>query len=96
VYAEGKWHHFSGTAVGDLSRQVADSLKVKLDHPTGVIELAEEQGLGVQYAPIRAASDALAVLVVKSDYLTTEAIDTIASMIGVLLLDILKDHEPAV
>jgi len=53
VYAEGRWHHFSGTSIGNLSRNVADSLKIPQDHPTDLLELAEEQSLGVRYSRIR-------------------------------------------
>ncbi len=93
VYAEGKWHHFSGIAVGTLNQQIADNLKVTSDHPTGILELAEEQGLGVRYAPIRTGQDSIALLVVRSDYLPLNAIHAIASMIGILLLEIVKDKQ---
>ncbi len=91
VYAEGKWHHFSGTSVGELSRDIADGLKIPQDHPTDLLELAEEQSLGVRYSRIRTGAEAIAVLVVKSDYLNREAIDAMASMIGMVLTESLKD-----
>ena len=91
VYAQGIWHHFSGTSVGNLDRQIAESLKVTIDHPTGILELAEEQGLGVRYAPIRTGQDPIALVVVKSSYLTDGAIHTIASMIGTALVEIVKN-----
>lgn len=91
VYAEGKWHHFSGTSVGELSREIADNLKNPKDHPTDLLELAEEQSLGVRYSRIRSDAEPIAVLVVKSDYLTREAIDAMASMIGMFLTDSLKN-----
>ncbi|MCI0416531.1 hypothetical protein L0222_27500 [bacterium] len=96
VCADGKSHHFSGSSTDSLSKYVADSLKVTEDHRTDVIELAEEQALGVRYSTIRAAPGLVAVLAVRSDYLSMEAIDTIASMIGMMLLNILRDRtEPA-
>ena len=91
VYAEGKWHHFSGTAIGDLNRQIAEGLKITTDHPTGILELAEEQVLGVRYAPIRTDKDSVGILVVRSNYLRDTAIPAIASMIGVMLVESMKD-----
>lgn len=91
VYAEGKWHHFSGTSIGKLSRDVADSLKNPQDHPTDLVELAEEQSLGVRYSRIRTSEQYLAVLVVKSNYLTSQALDAIASIIGIVLNEALHE-----
>jgi K+-sensing histidine kinase KdpD len=91
VYAEGKWHHFSGTSIGELSRDVADSLKNPQDHPTDLVELAEEQSLGVRYSRIRTSEQYLAVLVVKSSYLTSQALDSIASIIGIVLNEALRE-----
>jgi K+-sensing histidine kinase KdpD len=85
VYAEGKWHDFSGTSIGELSRDVADSLKNPQDHPTDLVELAEEQSLGVRYSRIRNSDQYIAVLVVKSSYLTSQALDAISSIIGIIL-----------
>jgi K+-sensing histidine kinase KdpD len=86
VYAEGKWHHFTGASFGRLNEQVAESLKTPIDHPTGILELAEEEGLGVRYASIRSADKTIGLLVLRDGYLTREAIQTIASMIGIVLL----------
>ena len=91
AYAAGKWHHFSGTSFGNLNRQIAESLMVTTDHPTKILELAEEQGLGVRYAAIRTGRDPIAIVVVKSNYLTDEAIQTIASMIGTTLCEVVKN-----
>jgi two-component system, OmpR family, sensor histidine kinase KdpD len=85
VYAEGRWHHFSGTSVGNLSRDVADHLKIPEDHPTDLIELAEEQSLGVRYSRIRSSDQYIAVLVVKDHHLTTQALDAMSSIIGIVL-----------
>lgn len=91
VYAEGKWHHFTGTYIGDLSKKVADSLKVTKDHPTSVMELVEEQGLHVRYSQIRTGTEALALLAVKSNYFPIEVIDTLASIIGIVLIEALNE-----
>lgn len=85
VYAEGRWHHFSGTSVGKLSRDVAEHLKIPEDHPTDLIELAEEQSLGVRYSRIRSSDQYIAVLVVKDHHLTTQALDALSSIIGIVL-----------
>ena len=92
VCADGKWHHFSGSSIGKLSKYVSDSLRKTHDHRASVLELAEEQTLGVRYSTIRDTEGSIAVLAVRSNYLSMEAIDTIASMIGMVLLDILRDR----
>jgi K+-sensing histidine kinase KdpD len=92
VYAEGKWHHFSGTSIGELSQHVADILKSNQDHPTNILELAEEQGLGVRYSQIRTGNESFAVIAIKGD-LPQEAFDTFASMIGLLLAEILRETD---
>ena len=92
VYAEGKWHHFSGTSIGELSQHVADILKSNQDHPTNILELAEEQGLGVRYSQIRTGNESFAVIAIRGD-LPTEAFETLASMIGLLLVEILRETQ---
>jgi len=105
VYAEGKWHHFSGASFGEVPQDLAENLTNREDHPTDVMELIEEQSLGVKYSQIRAGSESFALLAVKSKYLPIEAVDSIASMIGVLLREILQEipqtsghegHQPSV
>ncbi|HEY4491840.1 MAG TPA: hypothetical protein VI958_07540 [Acidobacteriota bacterium] len=91
VYSEGRWHHFSGSSIGSLSKQVADTLKATQDHPTALMELVEEQSLGVRYSRIRTGSESFAVLAVKSEHLPPDAIDAIASMTGILLLEVLRE-----
>jgi len=93
VYTEGKWHHFSGTAVGQTSREVAELLMSKTDHPTDLMELVEEQSLGVRYSRIRTGSESIALVAVKSHYLSMKAIDAMASIIGILLRESLKDTD---
>jgi hypothetical protein len=92
VCADGRWHHYTGSASDSLSKYVGDSLKVTHDHQAGVVELAEEQSLGVRYSTIQGASGPIAVLAVRSDSLSMDTIDTIASMIGMLLQEILRDR----
>jgi K+-sensing histidine kinase KdpD len=92
VYAEGRGHHFSGTSVGKLSREIADSLKIVEDHSTDLIELAEEQSLGVRYSRIRTTNQYTAVLVVKDHRITTETLDAISSIIGLVLNEALRER----
>jgi two-component system sensor histidine kinase KdpD len=90
VYMEGKWHHYSGTARKDLSEQVEASLAYAEDHPTGVMELVDEQALGVRYAQILREAKPVALLVVRSESLPQTAVITMASLIGVLLTEALQ------
>lgn len=89
VYTEGRWHHFSGTATSETSRQIADRLGFLEDHPTNLMELVDENGLGVRYVQINQGMKPLALLVVKSKSLSADAIGTIAYMIGARLGEIL-------
>ena len=91
VYAEGRWHHFSGSSIGKLSRNVADSLKIPQDHPTDLLELAEEQSLGVRYSRIRTSDQYIAVLVVKDHHLTSEALEAMSTIIGIVLNEALRE-----
>ena len=52
VFSEGKWHHFTGVARKDISREIAGRLKSLADHPTNVMELVDEHSLGVRYQQI--------------------------------------------
>jgi two-component system, OmpR family, sensor histidine kinase KdpD len=82
VYGEGKWRHFTGTASTDISRQIENRMQAFQDHPSGVMELADEDMLGVQFMKIATGTTALALLAVKSRALSTDAIGAIAYMIG--------------
>jgi two-component system, OmpR family, sensor histidine kinase KdpD len=91
VYGEGKWQHFTGTAVPSISKEIESRLKAIQDHSTDLMELAEESEMGVHYAQIRKGTSTLAVLAVKGGTLPFEAVGTIASLIGVQLNLIMKD-----
>lgn len=82
VYSEGKWLHFTGTASSDIPSEVADRLKVLKDHPTDLMELVEENALGVRYIQIRRGNALMALLAVKSRTLSAAALGTMAYMIG--------------
>lgn len=89
VHAEGKWQHFSGSAVGELSRKVTDRFKSMEEYPTKLMDLVDEASLGVRYSQILRGTEPVAVLVVKSDDLPANAMNTIACMVGVLVPEIL-------
>ena len=90
VYSKGKWHQFSGTARSDISAQIEESLKRPEDHPTTVLELADEFALGVRYAQIRRGPEPIGLFVVKSKNLPLSVIGAIAYMIGIRLIEILE------
>jgi len=92
VYSEGKWRHFMGAAASDISREIANQLSLK-DHPTDLMELVDENALGVRYIQIHQGTALLAVLAVRSVTLPTNAIGTIAYMIGGRLMEIIKNQQ---
>jgi K+-sensing histidine kinase KdpD len=85
VYGEGKWRHFTGAAQSNLSQEVENRLKIIQDHPNDVMDLADENILGVRYARINKGEELLALLAVKSKTLPAEALGTIAYTIGIRL-----------
>ena len=85
VYGEGKWQHFTGTSASYISQEIENQLKILQDHPTDLMELADENMLGVRYVQINKGATPFAVLAVRSSILPTHAIGTIAYMIGVKL-----------
>jgi two-component system sensor histidine kinase KdpD len=85
VYGEGKWRHFTGSAGTNLSQEIENGLKFFQDHPTELMELVDENMLGVRYMRINKGTATQALLAVKSRTLPAEAIETIAYMIGVRL-----------
>ena len=87
VYGDGKWRHFTGSAASNISQEVENYLKVFKDHPIDVMDLVEENMLGVRYSRINKGKEPFALLAVKSKTLPTEVIGTIASIISVRLID---------
>ena len=63
-----------------------DCLKILSDHPTSLAELTEQQALGVQYSQIRRGPELFAVLAVKGGNLPAEVMDTLANVIGLVLM----------
>ncbi len=86
VFGEGKWSHFSGSAP---SAEISQSIESKLkDHPTDLLELADEAILGVHYTEINHGSARKALLVVKSADFPDGAIGALAYMIGLRLTEL--------
>jgi hypothetical protein len=96
VYGEGKWRHFSGASPSSVPGEVENTLKQYQDHPTDFMELAEENMLGVRYMRINKGTSLLALLAVKSRTLPTDAMGTIAYMIGVRLSSVVEDAKNSV
>ena len=90
VYREGKWDHFTGTAESSISDEVKNRLKLVQDHPTQLMDFADESLLGVQYMQINKGITPVALLAIKSSTLPSEAIETMAYIIGIRLTTITK------
>jgi two-component system sensor histidine kinase KdpD len=93
VYGDGKWNNFTGAAASNIPQEIQDRLILLKDHPTKVMELAEERDLDVTYMPVKQGMKTLALLVVKSSTLTPNAIGTMANMIGIRLIMGVSDTE---
>jgi two-component system, OmpR family, sensor histidine kinase KdpD len=91
VYSEGKWHHFTGVARKDISNEIAGRLKYVTDHPTNVMELVDENSLGVRYQQINQGTDPVALLAIKTEEFPASALNALAYMIGVRLMEVLQD-----
>ena len=91
VYGEGKWQHYTGSASTNISQVIENRLNSLQDHPSDLMELADENMLGVQYMQIKKGMTTQSLLVVKSKTLPAGTIGTIANMIGVRLSIIMKD-----
>ncbi|MEI7881149.1 MAG: DUF4118 domain-containing protein [bacterium] len=86
VYAEGQWQHSTGVASSDLSREIETRLESLHDHSTDILDLANENMLGVRYIQLNKGMTPLALLALKSGTLPIEAMEIIASMIGIKLI----------
>jgi two-component system, OmpR family, sensor histidine kinase KdpD len=93
VYGEGKWQHYTGAAASESSQEIENRLKAIQDHPTDIMELADEEILGVKYRQIHTGTNELALLAVKSKTIPGEVLSAIAYMIGVLLHTIMKNKK---
>jgi K+-sensing histidine kinase KdpD len=88
-YGENKWHHFSGTAMRDISTDIEKgSLKLDHDHPTDIMQFADESILGVQFIQVYRGAQPHALLAIKSSRLPENIIKNIAGVIGIRLLSV--------
>jgi len=85
VHGEGKWQHFSGAASSEVAPEIETQMKYLHDHSRDLMELADENLMGVHYMSINTGTTPLALLAVKSRTLPTDAIGTIAGLIAVKL-----------
>jgi two-component system sensor histidine kinase KdpD len=88
VYSKGEWSHFTGSAVSNISQEIESKLK---DHPTDLLELADENIMGVQYMQINEGKMPQVLLVVKSETLPSGAMGPMAYIIGMRVIEFLKD-----
>lgn len=87
IQAAGKWQHLSGSSsYSDLSDEVEKKFKSAEEYPTRLLDLVDEAQLGVRFSQIMRGSELVAVLVVKDDTLPATALNTLACMIGALVL----------
>lgn len=94
VYGEGKWHHFTGAAAaGDIFMQIKNQIDLHNDHNADLSEIVEENMLGVQYMKISDITEPQAVLVVKTRTLSTDVIGAIASLLGIRIMEIMKNKD---
>jgi K+-sensing histidine kinase KdpD len=92
VYGEGKWHHFTGTAVSsEISQSIESRLEISGDHNADLMEIVDENILGVRYANINEGTGIKALFVVKTATLSTGAVGAVASMVGVRIMETIKN-----
>jgi len=85
VYGEGKWQHSTGTAASPGSQEMDAQLKSFEDHTTSLLELADEYIPGARRMPLAEEKKPPVFIVVKGKALPTNAIGTVASIIGLRL-----------
>ena len=91
TFGEGKWHHFIGIAASsDIADMIETKLNVHQDHNADLMEIIDENLLGVQYIKINEDSEFQALLAVKTKTLSTNTIGTIACMLGIRIMEIMK------
>jgi two-component system sensor histidine kinase KdpD len=92
VYGEGKWHHFTGAAASsDISRMIETQLDLHHDHNADLMEIVDENMIGVQYMKINEGTGPQALLVVKTRKVSTNTIGVLASILGIRIMEIMKD-----
>jgi K+-sensing histidine kinase KdpD len=89
VYGEGKWRHFTGSAASpDISHSIETHLTTHQDHNADLMEIVDENMLGVHYAKMGGGSEPQALFVVKTEKVSTDAVGAIAAMVGIRIKDI--------
>ena len=63
------------------------------DHPANLMEIADENTLGVRYMQVNQGTTLLAVLAIKSMTLPANAFGTMAYMIGRRVMEITEDNQ---
>jgi K+-sensing histidine kinase KdpD len=92
VYGEGKWRHFTGAAASsDISKTIETHLNTHQDHTTDLMEIVDENMLGVQYMKISEDAGHQVLFVVKTRTLSTDTIGVIASMLSVRIMEFMKN-----
>jgi len=92
VYSHGKWKHFTGAAESSIFVHVKNLLKLVHGHPTQLLDFADESIFGIQYMQINNGMTPVALLAIKSSTFPSEAIGTMANIIGVWLNTITKEQ----
>lgn len=90
VYGDGKWQHISGSSDAGISSEITDQVTSIQDRSTNVMALVNENMMGVRYCQINKGSTPMALLAVKSKTLPTNAIGTLAYMMGIRLENAMK------
>jgi len=85
VYGEEKWRHFTGVASSEISQKIETRLNSIQDNSRDLMDLVDENMLGVRYMQISNGKTPLTALVVKSETLPTDAMKIMAGMVGVKL-----------
>ncbi len=91
VYDDTKGYHCTGTASLKGSSKIeseGDSFK---DHEADLIDLADENMLGVQYIKVAEGKNPRAVLVVKTDTVPASVLGAIAAAVGIRMMEIMKN-----
>jgi len=93
VHGNGKWQHFTGATKSTMSRKIENNLETLQDHPIDVMQLAEENMLGVEYINIFKNRELFALLAVKSKTLPVVVMETLAYSIGIRLSTIMESKD---
>ena len=84
IQAEGKWHNSSGNWT--TNPDIPELLRIPEDHSPGVLELAEEQLLGVRNIPLQSQDKTIGLLVLNSTALPEEMEQAMANLITLFLM----------